>query len=142
MGVLLGLLAFSASMLLLPDKVCHRLPGGDELQGECLGLSARLSEQGRCRALTALRTEILSSNNDVVIAGGLEGVVASGACPEIALLFSQLPSGTPSHVPPLVSDAWTRCHRHEPYSLSGARRTPFQVAPENLIAEVRNARCQ
>lgn len=137
----LSLIVAGASLLLAPNKVCRRLPGGDEVEGECLGVAARASPVTRCRVLTALLAEIRSTNNDVVIAGGLEGIVASGACSDIALLWTRLPAETPSHVYPLVAYAWTTCQRRSRYSLPEARRSSTEVVPALLQADARNARC-
>src|SRR5438874_13310274 len=95
-AAIIGVLGLALGTLVVaPNTVCRlwALALGDEGQGECLGMAARMSGFGRCKAVAAVLGEIETTNNDVVISLGLKGRVRKLGCDELAFWWRSWPRG-------------------------------------------------
>ena len=144
-AAIIGVLGLALGTLVVaPNTVCRlwALALGDEGQGECLGMAARMSGFGRCKAVAALLGEIETTNNDVVISLGLKGLVRKLACDDLAFLWTSLPRDCPSHARQLVAAAAVACKERRPYSLGVARSFDEPVmSPGVFVESARRSRC-
>jgi hypothetical protein len=130
-----------AMVWLTPGTACGLVPLGDEGEGECLGLLARVGVT-RCQVADAILKEIKGSNNDIVIASALEGFVSASACDDVAALWTRTPMTAAAHARQLVASAFSLCKARKAYSLEAGRSNTVQIDENEVAQASRRSACQ